>query len=139
MGNLSFEPVLVVGLEGLFGFILQGFVVLPAVYFLPGEDVGDRLENTIDSFHMMDTSIGILITLGVTAVVMLFYNLMGMSVTSHMGALFRSILETTRTLFAWIVGLILFYSNVTLYGEPLGEEWNNFSYLQAGGTARKHV
>ena len=64
---------------------------------------------------------------------MLFYNILGMSVTSHYGALFRSILETTRTLFAWIAGLLMYYLNVKLYGAPLGESWNKYSYLQLAG------
>ncbi len=58
-----------------------------------------------------------------------------LQVTGHLGALFRSILETTRTLLAWVVGLALYYGNVTLYGDPIGEKWDNYSYLQLAGFA----
>lgn len=133
MRNLDIQPVLVVGLEGVYGFLLQAFVVLPAVYFIPGEDVGGRLENTLDSFHMIASNGQIVAVICCTMVVMLLYNLTGMTVTSHLGALFRSILETMRTLFAWLVGLIMFYCDVRISGNKLGESWTNYSYLQAAG------
>ena len=138
MRNLEFmKPTLVVGLEGIYGVLLQVLIVLPVAQTLPGDDVGGKLENTEDSLHMIMSTKGhvILISLSVTAVIMLFYNVLGMQVTGHLGALFRSILETTRTLLAWGVGLVLYYSNVTLYGSPIGEQWTNYSYLQALGFA----
>jgi drug/metabolite transporter (DMT)-like permease len=138
MRNMDFmKPTLVVGLEGIYGVLLQTLIVLPIAQKLPGDDVGGRLENTVDTLHMITASKDhvILLSLSVTAVIMLFYNVLGMQVTSHLGALFRSILETTRTLLAWIVGLILYYSDVKLYGDPIGEAWTNYSYLQAAGFA----
>jgi hypothetical protein len=59
-----------------------------------------------------------------------------MQVTGCLGAVFRTVLEATRTLFVWLVSLILFYA-----GSPsLGEPWTGYSYLQAigcGGAARR--
>jgi len=136
MKSMDFmKPTLVVGLEGLFGVLMQALIVLPVAQELPGGDFGGKLENTRDSLHMIACSKDhvILVALGFTAVVMLFYNVLGMQVTGHLGALFRSILETTRTLLAWIVGLALYYGNVTLYGDPIGEAWDNYSYLQLAG------
>jgi len=136
MKNLDFmKPTLVVGLEGLYGTLLQCLIVLPAAQKLPGSDVGGKLENTEDSLHMIFKTPDhlIAVTLVFTAFVMLFYNVLGMQVTGHLGALFRSILETTRTLLAWMVGLVMYYANVKLYGEPLGEAWTSYSYLQAAG------
>lgn len=34
---------------------------------------------------------------------LLCYNLSGMMVTGHLGAVFRTVLETMRTLFVWLV------------------------------------
>ena len=45
-----------------------------------------------------------------------------------MGAVFRTVLETMRTLFVWLVDLALFYG-----GFGLGESWSIYSLLQAGG------
>jgi hypothetical protein len=36
---------------------------------------------------------------------LLLYNISGMMVTSHIGAVFRTVLETMRTLFVWLVGV----------------------------------
>lgn len=55
----------------------------------------------------------------------------GMSVTGHLGAVFRTVLETMRTLFVWIVGLILFYTPLGM--GRLGESWTAWSPLQAVG------
>lgn len=54
----------------------------------------------------------------------------GMHVTGNLGAVFRTVLETMRTLFVWLLGLALFY-----LGTGLGERWNVFSPLQALGFA----
>ena len=50
--------------------------------------------------------------------------------TGHLGAVFRSILETVRTLFVWLVGLGLYYG-----GTGLGERIDAWSALQAAGFA----
>lgn len=44
--------------------------------------------------------------------------------------MFRTVLETMRTLFVWLLGLALFYAHT-----GLGERWNVFSPLQAAGFA----
>merc|ERR1711981_1007761 len=89
------------------------------------------------TLHMIFDTKGhaILLCLAFTCFIMLGYNVLGMQVTGHLGALFRSILETTRTLLAWIAGLVMYYANVKMYGEPIGEAWNSYSYLQAAGFA----
>ena len=54
-----------------------------------------------------------------------------MMVTGHLGAVFRTVLETMRTLFVWIVGLVLFYTPLGM--GRLGESWTAWSPLQALG------
>jgi hypothetical protein len=54
-----------------------------------------------------------------------------MMVTGHLGAVFRTVLETMRTLFVWILGLILFYTPLGM--GRLGESWTAWSPLQALG------
>lgn len=48
-----------------------------------------------------------------------------------LGAVFRTVLETMRTLFVWLVDLLLFYTPLGL--GKLGESWSNWSFLQAAG------
>lgn len=48
-----------------------------------------------------------------------------------LGAVFRTVLETTRTLFVWLVDLLLWYTPLG-FG-TLGESWSKYSYIQALG------
>ncbi len=62
---------------------------------------------------------------------LLCYNIAGMFVTDEIGAVARTVLETMRTLFVWIVDLVLWYTPLGL--GRLGEKWDNYSYLQLVG------
>jgi hypothetical protein len=56
---------------------------------------------------------------------LLLYNYCGMMVTGHLGAVFRTVLETTRTLFVWLIDIVLFYSldGAPRRAAPLGCPW----------------
>lgn len=83
---------------------------------------------------MISHSPAIAVTLAVDMTALMLYNVAGMAVTGHLGAVFRTVLETGRTLFVWIVDLMLFYGNVA--GEAkLGESWSSWSWMQLGGFA----
>lgn len=56
-----------------------------------------------------------------------------MLVTGHLGAVFRTVLETMRTLFVWALGLVLYYTPLGM--GRLGESWTAWSPLQAAGFA----
>eukprot|EP00884_Botryococcus_braunii_P006356 jgi/Botrbrau1/15721/Bobra.4_1s0090.1 len=62
---------------------------------------------------------------------LLMYNVSGMSVTGYLGAVFRTVLETMRTLFVWLVDLLLFYTPLGM--GKLGESWTPYSVIQALG------
>jgi len=51
----------------------------------------------------------------------------------QLGAVFRTVLETTRTLFVWLVDLVLFYTPLGM--GSLGESWSTYSLIQAAGRA----
>lgn len=71
------------------------------------------------------------VVLGVDMFCLLAYNMSGMLVTDHLGAVFRTVLETMRTLFVWLLGLLLFYTPLGM--GFLGESWSAWSFLQAAG------
>ena len=54
-------------------------------------------------FQMIGNSRTLQIILSIDMVALLMYNVSGMMVTGHMGAVFRTVLETMRTLFVWLV------------------------------------
>ena len=53
-----------------------------------------------------------------------------MLVTDSTGAVTRTVLETTRTLFVWLLNLLLHYMTKSM---ALGEPWTTYSWLQAVG------
>jgi hypothetical protein len=95
----------------------------------PAGSEGDGIhEDTVDTLHMIRSNGHLAVLLLVQMAGLLAYNYMGMHVTGHLGAVFRTVLETMRTLFVWLVGLLLFY-----VGTGLGEAWDRWSPVQALG------
>lgn len=128
MADLNIEPLKIVGYEGLFGVLTMVFVMLPAVYFLPGNDAGGREENTLDTLTMIWNTPALSTIIIGDMFALMMYNFAGMSVTDHLGAVFRTLLETMRTLAVWGVDVILYYSD-TGVGEPI----DKYSSIQLVG------
>ncbi len=97
----------------LFAVCRAAFMVLlllPIAYFLPGQEGAGLHENTLETLHMIGSSHQLQIVLATDMIALLAYNFCGMMVTGHLGAVFRTVLETMRTLFVWLLGLLLFYT-----------------------------
>ncbi|KAI5804414.1 hypothetical protein EDC01DRAFT_643313 [Geopyxis carbonaria] len=118
----SLEPLKVVGWEGVFGFLVTtvGMVVL---HFTIGQyDSGrygyfDAVEGwrEITGYRTVAiSSLAIMVSIG-------GFNFFGISVTRSISATARSIIDTCRTLFIWIVSLAL--------------HWESFKWLQILGFA----
>lgn len=131
MADLAIPPLKIVGYEGLFGSLMMIGIMLPMVQHLPGKEGNGIHEDSIDTWHMIMNSPMIASILVLDMFAMLAYNISGMCVTGHLGAVFRTVLETSRTLFVWLVDLILFYTPLGL--GKLGESWSSSSWMQAGG------
>ena len=50
------HPLLVVGMEGVWGLLIMALIVVPWAALLPGHDAGACMENTYDSFVMIQNS-----------------------------------------------------------------------------------
>lgn len=118
--NYALEPLKVVGWEGIFGFFvtLVGMIVLHLA--VGRTDAGrngyfDMQEGWREITHyraIAVTSILIMISIG-------GFNFFGLSITRSVSATARSIIDTCRTLFIWIVSLAL--------------GWETFKWLQILG------
>lgn len=118
----ALEPLKVVGWEGVFGFLVTvvGMFVLHYTvgvtesgrggYF----DAAEGLRQVRDFPTVLYTSFLIMISIG-------GFNYFGISVTRSISATARSIIDTCRTLFIWIVSLSL--------------GWESFKWLQVLGFA----
>jgi drug/metabolite transporter (DMT)-like permease len=120
--NYALEPLKVVSWEGIFGFLVTilGQVILHFTvgtsskgkygYFDAEEGYRQVLHNRAIAF----SSILIMISIG-------GFNFFGLSVTRSISATSRSIIDTCRTLFIWLVSL--------------GLGWETFKWLQVAGFA----
>ncbi|KAG2447436.1 hypothetical protein HYH02_007761 [Chlamydomonas schloesseri] len=131
MADLNIPGVKIVGFEGVIGAALTLGVMMPIAYFLPGPEGEGIHEDMADTWAMIRNSTALQAVLVVDAAALLLYNVAGMAVTGHLGAVFRTVLETMRTLFVWLVDLLLFYTPLGL--GQLGESWSVYSWLQAAG------
>ena len=118
----SLEPLKVVGWEGIFGFIVTvfGMAILHfTIGVMPEGQNGyfDAVEGwrQITSYPAVTvSSLAIMVSIG-------SFNFFGISVTRSISATARSIIDTCRTLFIWIVSLAL--------------HWESFKWLQILGFA----
>ncbi|KAL8721140.1 MAG: hypothetical protein Q9225_002123 [Loekoesia sp. 1 TL-2023] len=118
----ALEPLKVVGWEGVFGFLVT-FIGMIVLHLAVGRtDAGrngyfDMREGWREITHyraIAVTSVLIMISIG-------GFNFFGLSITRSVSATARSIIDTCRTLFIWIVSL--------------GLGWETFKWLQIVGFA----
>jgi len=121
-------PLLVVGLEGLWGQVLCLLCFIPLAYFIPGSDNG-HMEDPYDSFVMISRNWTLPIIICVYWVAILFLNYGGMLVTSELTAVHRTIFEAVRTSAIWVTSIFIYYAITHKYGEP----WTVWSYMQLVG------
>lgn len=65
-------------------FVFQLQVVLPVMYFIPGDDPGGRYENSIDALYQLGNSPKLLIFCILYLISIAFYNYFGLAVTKSL-------------------------------------------------------
>ncbi|KAI5814706.1 hypothetical protein BZA77DRAFT_294825 [Pyronema omphalodes] len=116
----ALEPLKVVGWEGVFGFLITliGMVILHFTIGVTPEGQNgyfDAVEGFSEMFYnpkVLYSSFAIMLSIG-------GFNFFGISVTRSISATARSIIDTCRTLFIWLVSLAL--------------HWESFKWLQIVG------
>jgi type II secretory pathway pseudopilin PulG len=134
--DMTAAPVLIVGLEGMWGTIITCTIFLPIIQNIGGEEGNGVHEDTLDTFRMIGNSPTLLVWCILYVFFILLYNVTGMFVTNITSAVVRTILEGLRTLCIWIVQLIIFYSvraSGSESGSTIGEEWTIWSWMQLAG------
>lgn len=116
----SLEPLKVVGWEGIFGFSVT-VLMMAILHFTIGVtpkgkygyfDAVEGFRQVINYPTVAYTSLAIMVSIG-------GFNFFGISVTRSISATARSIIDTCRTLFIWMVSLAL--------------HWESFKWLQIVG------
>lgn len=118
----SLEPLKVVGWEGVFGFLVT-VIGMTFLHIFVGStpagqggyfDVSEGWREVTEYPMVRSTSIWIMVSIGC-------FNFFGISVTRSISATARSLIDTCRTLFIWVVSL--------------GLGWESFKVLQLFGFA----
>lgn len=123
-------PLVVVGMEGVWGTLLMPLVVFPWAYILPGSDVDGCFENVLDAYVMLQHSSSIQIILAIFTFTVFLYNIFCIYVTYLLDSVWHSILDNFRPVSVWGTDLLLFY---VITGGEFGESWGNGSWLQLAG------
>ncbi|KAK3731068.1 hypothetical protein QZH41_019221, partial [Actinostola sp. cb2023] len=99
----------VVGMEGIFGVVFMSCLVLPVLYYIPGDQNHHSYENSLDALLMMknDTKLLIMSVLYICSIS--FYNFFGLSVTKSLTAVHRTLIDACRTIVVWLVDLFVYY------------------------------
>jgi hypothetical protein len=121
-------PLLLIGMEGLWGTILSICVVYPIAYMLPGDDHGSY-EDPFNTWHMVVNTPAIQYMFIVYFVAIFSYNLFAVLVTFMLNSIWHAILDNFRPITVWLVDMVIFYLVSPAFGEP----WTNWSYLQVVG------
>jgi len=129
MTDLSTPPLVLVGMEGVWGTVLMWGTVFPWAYILPGSDNGS-LENVYDSWVMIQNSTEIQIVLFGFFVTVMLYNVCGILITKLGSSMWHTILDNFRPVSVWGMDLILFYA---ITHGVFGEAWTTMSYVQLAG------
>jgi len=123
-------PLLLIGMEGLWGTILGICVMYPIGYYLPGSDHGSY-EDPFNTWAMLTHSRNIQIAFFIYFFAIFFYNLFAVLVTFKLSSVWHAILDNFRPITVWGTDLFIFYFINPLFGEV----WTQWSYLQIVGMA----
>jgi predicted Na+-dependent transporter len=126
--DIPSPPLLLIGMEGLWGTILCVVFVYPLVYFLPGDDHGSY-ENPFNTWHMFIHETHIQVAFAVYFVAIFGYNFFAVLVTYLLNSVWHAILDNFRPITVWMTDLFIFYVISTSFGE----QWTIYSWIQVAG------
>ena len=132
-----YHPIMICGIEGLWETFVCGFICLPIVYYLPGEEGNGIREDTLDTFAMLKNNYQPLVMTIVIILLGLTYNCVSTTLIGRTSAVIRTLMEAFRTFLIWMVQFMLFYSLRTNPATEkyayAGEEWSTGSFIQLAG------
>jgi drug/metabolite transporter (DMT)-like permease len=130
MDDASAPPLLLIGMEGLWGTFLCLTVVYPLAYYLPGDDHGSY-EDPFNTYAMFMNSPNIQWAFFIYFFAIFSYNLFAVLVTFLLNSVWHAILDNFRPITVWGTDMFIFYV-VTSTGD-FGEPWTKWSWVQLFG------
>ncbi|XP_060601901.1 solute carrier family 35 member F6-like [Ruditapes philippinarum] len=133
-----------VGLKGIYGFVLMTFVILPALYFIPGDNINGSFENSIDALYQISNSPQLLSFCVLYIIGVAVYNCCAKAVFRSLSAVHSTLIDACRTIMVWAVGMTIYYGFDQNFGEPFDKSYgilqvDGFLFLVIGTSIYKNI
>jgi hypothetical protein len=126
-------PMVVMGIEGAWGIIITGGLVLPMAQCISGPDTGS-VENSFDTWAQLMHSPTLCGYCFMFFVVVCVFNVIQMWINYRYGSVYNSLIATLRPLGVWSIELAAYYSTTGSQLQETGSGWTMpWSALQLGG------
>jgi hypothetical protein len=127
--DIPSPPLLLIGMEGLWGTVLCLALVYPMAYYLPGDDHGSY-EDPFNTWYMFVHSSTIQWSFVIYFVLIFGYNLFSVLVTFMLNSVWHAILDNFRPITVWATDVVIFYCiTAGAFGEPITQ----YSWVQLLG------
>lgn len=119
--KLDIPPLQMVGFEGVFGFVVLSFLLIPLnfipnIHALRNVNTNGSLEDPIDAMVKIGHQGLLFVPILGLVLSIAFYNFAGISLTKEINATTRMVLDSIRILVVWLFALAV--------------GWQNFHWLQ---------
>ena len=131
--DLGLPVMFIVGMEGVWGIFIELLIAQPLTIIIPGNDpspLGGSMEYIGDTLIMLKNSWQIATITAATVIIIACYDTAGMTVTSLLSSVHRTIFEALRTLTSWVAMLL-----IGIFSKEYGEQWQKWSWLELAGFA----
>lgn len=128
--EIAAPPLLLIGMEGLWGTIVCITILYPAAYFMPGQDHG-CIENPFNTIAMIQNSSSVQWMFLLYFLCIFAYNVLACLVTFMLNSVWHAILDNFRPITVWGTDLFIYYLITTTFGES----WTVYSWIQLAGMA----
>ncbi|XP_060601903.1 solute carrier family 35 member F6-like isoform X2 [Ruditapes philippinarum] len=133
-----------VGLKGIYGLVVMTFIILPAMYFIPGGNADGSFENSIDALYQITNSTKLLSFCLLYLIAVAIYNITSIAVMRSLSAVHSTLIDACRTIMVWAVGMTIYYGFDKNFGEPFDKYYgilqiDGFLFLVIGTLIYKNV
>jgi len=126
------DTLFVVGMEGIYSIIFLVPTLILAWLVIPGSD-GGSLEDLDDTFYRISNSKILIVLLSVLPIVVVVLAIAGVMIIKYLTGVHNALISVLRSVVAWALELILFYSLPDYLAEQYGVPWKAFSSLKLVG------
>jgi hypothetical protein len=124
-------PLLLIGMEGLWGTVICIFLLYPLAMYIPGNDHG-CFENFHNTYYMITHNTAIWHIFLVYFFSVFLYNMLAVLVTFVLDSVWHAILDNFRPITVWGLDLFIYYAITKSFGEAWSSSWSWVQLLGMG-------